>query len=106
MFKVSQLMTPMPAILYSNEPMEEVMRKFDTTNANVLPVVDINNKLQGYISRTRMYRTYRQMVARLFGRIGLVAMAWARPHANAGKAIQQGRGCLIYAMRRNCLSQT
>ena len=62
-FKVSQLMTPMPAILYSNEPMEEVMRKFDTTNANVLPVVDINNKLQGYISRTRMYRTYRQMVA-------------------------------------------
>jgi CIC family chloride channel protein len=25
--------------------------------------VDINNKLQGYISRTRMYRTYRQMVA-------------------------------------------
>jgi CIC family chloride channel protein len=62
-FTVSQLMTPTPAILYNNEPMEEVMSKFDSTNANVLPVVDINNKLQGFISRTRMYRNYRQLVA-------------------------------------------
>ncbi len=62
-FTVHQLMTPTPVILYNNEPMEEVMKKFDSTNANVLPVVDINNKLLGYISRTRMYRTYRQLVA-------------------------------------------
>ena len=40
----------------------EVMKKFDETNADCLPVVDINNRLKGYINRTRMYRTYRQLV--------------------------------------------
>ena len=39
------------------------MHKFDTTNADALPVVDINNCLQGYILRTRMLRAYRQLVA-------------------------------------------
>jgi CIC family chloride channel protein len=62
-FRVAQLMTPVPAILYRNEPMEDVMHKFDTTNAEALPVVDINNCLQGYILRTRMLRAYRQLVA-------------------------------------------
>lgn len=61
--RASQVMTPLPAILYRNEPMTEVMRKFDTINASVLPVVDINNVLQGYITRTRLYRTYRKVVA-------------------------------------------
>lgn len=61
--RASQVMTPLPAILYRNEPMTEVMHKFDTTNASVLPVVDINNVLQGYITRTRLYRTYRKVVA-------------------------------------------
>lgn len=61
--RASQVMTPLPAILYRNEPMTEVMCKFDTTNASVLPVVDINNVLQGYITRTRLYRTYRKVVA-------------------------------------------
>lgn len=61
-FRVNQLMTAVPAILYTNEPMEEVMKKFDETNADCLPVVDINNHLKGYINRTRMYRTYRQLV--------------------------------------------
>lgn len=61
--RASQVMTPLPAILYRNEPMTEVMRKFDTTNASVLPVVDINNVLQGYITRTHLYRTYRKVVA-------------------------------------------
>ena len=43
--------------------MEDVMHKFDATNAEALPVVDINNCLQGYILRTRMLRAYRQLVA-------------------------------------------
>ena len=62
-FRVAQLMTPVPAILYRNEPMEDVMHKFDATNADALPVVDLNNCLQGYILRTRMLRAYRQLVA-------------------------------------------
>ena len=46
-----------------NDPMEEVMQKFDETNAYVLPVIDTDSHLIGYISRTRMYATYRKMVA-------------------------------------------
>lgn len=60
---VGQLMTKAPATLGMNDPMEEVMKKFDSTNANYLPVVDINNILVGYISRTRMYSMYRKLVA-------------------------------------------
>ncbi|MFB9897021.1 chloride channel protein [[Hallella] seregens] len=62
-FRVSQIMTPPPATLYDNEPMQEVMAKFDATHAEVLPVVDINNRLRGYVSKARMYSVYRQMVA-------------------------------------------
>lgn len=62
-FRVSQLMVPVPAILYDNEPMEEVMEKFEKTNADVLPVVDINNTMKGYITKARMYTVYRQLVA-------------------------------------------
>lgn len=61
-FRASQLMTPVAATIYQNAPMEEVMKIFDSTNADFLPVVDINNCLQGYISRTRTYSAYRKMV--------------------------------------------
>ena len=60
---VSELMTPVPAILYENEPMEDVMASFDKTGAEDLPVVDLNNHLKGYVSKTRLYRVYRQLVA-------------------------------------------
>ncbi len=62
-FYVAQLMSPVSGILYDNEPMEEVMEAFDRTEADVLPVVDIDNRFKGYISKTRILRTYRQMVA-------------------------------------------
>ncbi len=62
-YTAAQLMTPVPAFLYNNEPMEKVMKKFDHTNAEALPVVDINNHLMGYISRLRLYSVYRKMVA-------------------------------------------
>ncbi len=62
-FYVAQLMNPVAAILYDNEPMEDVMESFDRTEADVLPVVDIDNRFKGYINRDRLLRTYRQMVA-------------------------------------------
>lgn len=62
-FNVSQLMSHVPAVLYTNEPMELVMKKFERSNAEYLPIVDINNKLTGFISRTRLYTMYRKMVA-------------------------------------------
>ncbi len=63
--KVRQIMTPVPATLGVNDPMEEVMEKFDTKNTNYLPVTDINDRLIGYVSRTRLYSMYRKTVADL-----------------------------------------
>ena len=62
-FKVSQLMIQPSATLSENEPMDEVMAKFDKTDAAQLPVVDVNGILKGYISRTKIYEVYRQIVA-------------------------------------------
>lgn len=64
-FKVSQLMTPPAAILHETDNAEEVMRKFDETGAQMLPILDSNECLKGYITRTHMYGTYRQIVADL-----------------------------------------
>ena len=62
-FHVDQLMTPVAATLGVNDPMEDVMRIFEETHANVLPVVDVNNHLMGYVLRSRIYGMYRKMVA-------------------------------------------
>ncbi len=62
-FTVRQLMAQPSATLGVNDPMEDVMRQFDSTDAAVLPVLDNGGHLIGYISRTHMYAVYRQMVA-------------------------------------------
>lgn len=62
-FHVSQLMTAPAAILGANDPMEDVMKTFDRTGAQYLPVVNVDNHLVGYISRARLYSMYRQLVA-------------------------------------------
>ncbi len=62
-FTVSQIMTPARAKLQRDDKMQDVMRKFEKANCNFLPVVDVNNILIGYVSRTRMYSMYRKMVA-------------------------------------------
>lgn len=64
-FTVQQIMTPVAATLGVNDPMEDVMRKFDTKNTNFLPVTDTNGLLIGYISRMRVYSMYRKTVADL-----------------------------------------
>ncbi len=43
--------------------MESVMKVFEKTGAQVLPVVEIDRRLVGYISRARLYNMYRQLVA-------------------------------------------
>lgn len=62
-FTVSQLMSPPAAVLGINDDMESVMQLFDKTNALTLPVVDLDGVLQGYITRSHLYNTYRQLVA-------------------------------------------
>ncbi len=64
-FRVKQLMLQPSAVLSVNESMDEVMRKFDKTDAAQLPVVDVNGVLVGYISRTKIYSMYRQIVSDL-----------------------------------------
>ena len=62
-FHVNQIMTPVAARLTNNDKMEDVMKKFETTNTNYLPIVDINNILIGYVSRVRVFSMYRKTVA-------------------------------------------
>ena len=62
-FKASQLMTEPKARLSDATPMADVMRAFDDTGANWLPVFDVENRLMGYVSRQRIYTMYRKMVA-------------------------------------------
>ena len=62
-FHVSQLMTAPAATLGVNDPMEDVMKTFDSTGAQYLPVVGLDGYLVGYISRIRLYSMYRQFVA-------------------------------------------
>ena len=64
-FKVKQLMSQPEAVLSVNDTMEEVMKRFDTTDSTMLPVLDGDSHLLGYISRTHMYAMYRKMVADL-----------------------------------------
>jgi len=62
-FTVQQILIPPKATLGIKDSMEEVMEKFDKTNADYLPVVDVNGELTGFIERTRLYSMYRKTVA-------------------------------------------
>jgi len=61
-FQASQLMSQPAAVLSDTQSMAEVMKAFDKTGADWLPVLDGDNHLKGYISRNRIYGTYRKMV--------------------------------------------
>jgi CIC family chloride channel protein len=43
--------------------MDDVMKTFERTHADWLPVLDKEKHLKGYISRNRLYMQYRKMVA-------------------------------------------
>lgn len=62
-FTASQLMQDAPATLAHSATMTDVMRTFDLTRADWLPVLDEDHHLKGYVSRQRIYTMYRKMVA-------------------------------------------
>lgn len=62
-FAVMQIMTPVQAKVNINDRMEDVMKKFEEKDTNFLPVVNIDNHLVGYVSRTRVFSLYRKTVA-------------------------------------------
>ena len=61
-FTASQLMVEPKALLSDATPMADVMRTFERTGANWLPVLDAESRLKGNISRQRLYTLYRKMV--------------------------------------------
>ena len=62
-FTASQLMQEPAATLSEQATMTDVMRTFDRTHAQWLPVLTAEGRLLGYISRQRLYMQYRKMVA-------------------------------------------
>ncbi|KGN81561.1 chloride channel protein [Porphyromonas cangingivalis] len=65
-FKVSQFMITPPAKVVSDMNMEEVMDLFDDVNAWNLPVVDTEGKYLGFVSKSRIFNTYRDVLINNF----------------------------------------
>ncbi|MDH5603445.1 MAG: chloride channel protein, partial [Cyclobacteriaceae bacterium] len=61
--QVKTLMSAAPAYISSHENMQSVMRKFERTNAWNLPVID-NGKYKGFVSKSRIFNTYRMKLIR------------------------------------------
>ena len=61
-FNVGRFMVIPPARINMDDLMEEVMRKFDETKAWNLPVVDEEGKYKGFLSKSRILNSYRQML--------------------------------------------
>ena len=57
--KARNLMEHAPAYIHMGEKMDSVMRKFDTTGAWRLPVIDADRAYLGFISRSRLLMAYR-----------------------------------------------
>lgn len=55
---VKDLMIQPPALLSSNESLDEVMKKFDKTGAWNLPVVD-QGQYKGFVSKSAIFNSYR-----------------------------------------------
>jgi CIC family chloride channel protein len=62
-FHAQQLMQQPSAVLSDSLPMTEVMKTFDDTHADHLPVLDVDGHLKGYLSRQHVFTQYRKMVA-------------------------------------------
>ena len=58
---VTRFMSMPPARIEINQPMEEVMKTFDKTNAWNLPVVD-NGKYVGFVSKSKIFNSYRRVL--------------------------------------------
>lgn len=61
-FKVERFMTFPPAKIINTEHMEQVMRTFDDTNAWNLPVVDEDGVYLGFVSKSKIFNSYREVL--------------------------------------------
>lgn len=61
-FNVSKFMVSPPARLELNMPMEQIMKIFDDTKAWNLPVVDNNGHYIGFMSKSKIFNSYREVL--------------------------------------------
>jgi CIC family chloride channel protein len=61
-FKVSKFMVSAPARIVINTPMEKVMQIFDDTKAWNLPVVDEAGRYIGFMSKSKIFNSYREVL--------------------------------------------
>jgi CIC family chloride channel protein len=61
-FTVGQLMTSPPAVLRFDLPMEKVMEIFEDTGAWNLPVVDQERRYLGFVSKSKIFNSYRNVL--------------------------------------------
>ena len=61
-FTVNKLMTSAPAKIFDTDGMEQVMQTFDDTKAWNLPVVDEEGRYQGFVSKSKIFNSYRQVL--------------------------------------------
>lgn len=61
-FHVRKLMTSPPAVLTPSMSMERVMEIFEDTNAWYLPVVDDNKVYLGFVSKSKIFNSYRHVL--------------------------------------------
>lgn len=62
MYKASQLMQQPEMVLRTNDNMQTVMNKFAHCDAGTLPVLKPDGTFVGFVSRTRLYASYRQVM--------------------------------------------
>lgn len=60
--RIPNIMKNAPALVYYDEKMESVMNKFELTQAWNLPVVDRNNKYLGFVSKSKIFSSYREQL--------------------------------------------
>ena len=65
-FKVSKFMVSTPAKIISDMPMEKIMQIFDDTKAWNLPVVDQEGKYIGFVSKSKIFNSYREVLVDTF----------------------------------------
>ena len=59
---VNQFMSIPPAYVRDGQSMEEGMRTFDDTSAWTLPVVDDGGRYVGFVSKSKIFNSYRRVL--------------------------------------------
>jgi len=61
-FRVSKFMVSPPAKVIVNTPMDQIMKSFDETKAWNLPVVDQTGRYMGFMSKSKIFNSYREVL--------------------------------------------